>query len=70
MKRATLVGLLALAVAALLALPGSALASGHGHRGRFQGFIGEVPVYNVAVQVMGRDFFVFELNGSELRPLA
>src|SRR5205814_4546290 len=25
---------------------------GHGHRGRFQGFIGEVPVYNVAVQVM------------------
>src|SRR5918911_2709022 len=42
---------------------------GHGHRGRFQGFIGEVPVYNVAVQVMGRDFFVFELNGSEVRPL-
>jgi hypothetical protein len=33
MKRATLVGLLALAVAALLALPGSALASGHGHHG-------------------------------------
>jgi hypothetical protein len=33
MKRATLVGLLALAVAALLALPGSALAKGHGHHG-------------------------------------
>ena len=31
MKRATLVGLLALAVAALLALPGSALAKGHEH---------------------------------------
>ena len=31
MKRATLVGLLALAVAALLALPSSALARGHGH---------------------------------------
>jgi hypothetical protein len=33
MKRSTLIGLLALAVAALLALPGSALASGHGHHG-------------------------------------
>ena len=33
MKRATLIGVLALAIAALLALPGSALASGHGHHG-------------------------------------
>jgi hypothetical protein len=33
MKRATLIGVLALAIAAILALPGSALASGHGHHG-------------------------------------
>jgi uncharacterized protein len=35
---------------------------GHAHRGRFEGFVGEVPVYNVAVQVMGRDWCVFELE--------
>ena len=35
---------------------------GHAHRGTFEGEIGEVPVYNVAVQVMHRDFFVFELG--------
>jgi Icc-related predicted phosphoesterase len=40
---------------------------GHGHRGRFEGFIGEVPVYNVAVPVMRRDFFVFELDGAVLK---
>jgi hypothetical protein len=33
MQRATLIGILALAVAAILALPGSALASGNGHHG-------------------------------------
>lgn len=41
---------------------------GHGHLGRFEGFIGDVPVYNVAVPVMRRDFFVFELDGSGVRP--
>ena len=35
---------------------------GHGHAGTFEGFIGAVPVFNVAVHVMGRDFFVFELD--------
>lgn len=35
---------------------------GHGHAGTFEGFIGAVPVYNVAVPVMGRDFWVFELS--------
>jgi Icc-related predicted phosphoesterase len=35
---------------------------GHGHAGTFEGFIGAVPVYNVAVTVMGRDFWVFELS--------
>jgi Icc-related predicted phosphoesterase len=35
---------------------------GHAHAGRFVGAIGETPVYNVAVQVIGRDFYVFELE--------
>src|SRR5947199_7741361 len=40
---------------------------GHAHRGTFEGEIGEVPVYNVAVEVMRRDFFVFELGDGGLR---
>ena len=43
---------------------------GHAHRGTFEGRIGEVPVYNVAVEVMQRDFFVFELDGAGIRPTA
>jgi Icc-related predicted phosphoesterase len=35
---------------------------GHGHAGTFEGFIGKVPVYNVSIPVMGRDFWVFELE--------
>jgi Icc-related predicted phosphoesterase len=35
---------------------------GHGHAGSFEGFIGKVPVYNVSIPVMGRDFWVFELE--------
>jgi Icc-related predicted phosphoesterase len=35
---------------------------GHGHSGQHEGFIGAVPVYNVAVQVMQRDFSVFDLE--------
>jgi Icc-related predicted phosphoesterase len=42
---------------------------GHAHRGTFEGEIGEVPVYNVAVQVMHRDFFVFELGDGGLQPI-
>jgi uncharacterized protein len=37
---------------------------GHAHGGTFAGTIGEVPVYNVSVPVMGRDFSVFELTGA------
>jgi Icc-related predicted phosphoesterase len=40
---------------------------GHAHRGTFEGRIGEVPVYNVAVEVMQRDFFVFELGENGFR---
>jgi len=35
---------------------------GHAHQGTFAGAIGGVPVYNVAVHVMRRDFFIFELD--------
>jgi uncharacterized protein len=39
---------------------------GHAHSGSFEGAIGTVPVYNVAVHVTGRDFYVFELEGHEV----
>jgi Icc-related predicted phosphoesterase len=39
---------------------------GHAHSGSFEGAIGGVPVYNVAVHVTGRDFYVFELEGHEV----
>ena len=35
---------------------------GHAHAGSFEGRIGETPVYNVAVHVTGRDFYVFDLE--------
>ena len=37
---------------------------GHAHAGSFEGRIGETPVYNVAVHVTGRDFYVFDLEVS------
>jgi Icc-related predicted phosphoesterase len=37
---------------------------GHGHAGTFEGAIDGIPVYNVAVPVMGRDFSMFELEPS------
>jgi len=36
---------------------------GHAHAGSFQGCIGKIPVYNVAVHVTGRDFWIFDLEG-------
>jgi Icc-related predicted phosphoesterase len=35
---------------------------GHGHGGTFEGSIGDVPVFNVAISAMGKDFAIFELN--------
>jgi Icc-related predicted phosphoesterase len=35
---------------------------GHAHAGSFQGAIGDVPVYNVSVPVIERDFWLFELD--------
>ncbi len=37
---------------------------GHAHSGTFEGSIGDVPVYNVSVPVMGRDFWLFEMDVS------
>ena len=39
---------------------------GHAHSGSFEGAIGPVPVYNVAVHVTGRDFYVFDLGPHEV----
>jgi Icc-related predicted phosphoesterase len=39
---------------------------GHAHAGSFEGAIGTTPVYNVAVHVTGRDFYVFELEGHDV----
>jgi Icc-related predicted phosphoesterase len=41
---------------------------GHAHAGSFQGEIDGVPVYNVAVHVMGREFWVFELDADARSP--
>jgi Icc-related predicted phosphoesterase len=35
---------------------------GHAHGGSFEGRLGDVPVYNVAVHVTGRDFWIFDLE--------
>jgi Icc-related predicted phosphoesterase len=40
---------------------------GHAHAGSFEGCIGNIPVYNVAVHVTGRNFWIFELDGSGAR---
>ncbi len=41
---------------------------GHAHAGTFEGRVGEVPVYNVSVPVMGEDWWVFELAGEARAP--
>ena len=41
---------------------------GHAHAGTFQGAVGEVPVYNVSVPVMGEEFWVFEMTGARRTP--
>jgi Icc-related predicted phosphoesterase len=40
---------------------------GHAHVGAFEGSVGDVPVYNVAVPVLGHDFYVFELDDGRVR---
>ncbi|MEA2423413.1 MAG: hypothetical protein QOF55_2512 [Thermoleophilaceae bacterium] len=43
---------------------------GHAHAGTFEGRVGDVPVFNVSVPVMRRDFWVFELTCAERRSSA
>ncbi|HEX3807586.1 MAG TPA: metallophosphoesterase [Gaiellaceae bacterium] len=43
---------------------------GHAHHGSFEGEVDGVPVYNVAVHVMGREFWVFELDAEQRAPTA
>jgi Icc-related predicted phosphoesterase len=43
---------------------------GHAHHGTFDGHLADVPVFNVSVQVMKRDFWVFELAVEERRASA
>ena len=38
---------------------------GHAHAGTFEGRVADVPVFNVSVPVMGRDFWVFELSAAD-----
>jgi Icc-related predicted phosphoesterase len=40
---------------------------GHAHAGSFEGSIGQIPVYNVAVHVTGKDFWIFDLEGARGR---
>jgi hypothetical protein len=39
----------------------------HAHAGSFGGSIGQIPIYNVAVHVTGRDFWIFDLGGARGR---
>src|SRR3954451_15650634 len=41
---------------------------GHAHHGSFEGDVDGVPVYNVAVHVMGREVWVFELDAARQTP--
>jgi Icc-related predicted phosphoesterase len=43
---------------------------GHTHAGAFEGFVGDVPVFNVALPVLGSAFFVFELDGATVKAAA
>lgn len=40
---------------------------GHAHAGAFEGCIGDIPVYNVAVHVTGRNFWIVELDAGMRR---
>ncbi len=42
----------------------SLVLHGHGHGGTFEGFIGPIPVFNVAVHVLEADFWIFEFDPS------
>ncbi len=41
---------------------------GHAHAGQFEASLDGIPVHNVSVPVIGRDFWVFELTATERAP--
>jgi uncharacterized protein len=41
---------------------------GHAHAGAFEGSLDGIPVHNVSVPVIGRDFWIFELTSAERVP--
>ncbi len=43
---------------------------GHAHAGTFRGSVGGVPVFNVSVPVLGKDFWEFELTVRDRAPSA
>ena len=43
---------------------------GHAHAGTFEGHLGDVPVHNVSVPVIKRDFWLFEMPVAEKRASA
>jgi Icc-related predicted phosphoesterase len=43
---------------------------GHAHAGSFEGRLGSVPVYNVAMPVIQCEFWLFELDGAPAAPAA
>ena len=45
-------------------LEGDFRANAGTKQGPFEGRVGDVPVFNVAVPVIGRDFWVFELTAA------
>jgi Icc-related predicted phosphoesterase len=42
---------------------------GHAHHGSFEGDVDGVPVFNVSVHVIGREFWVFELDAETRAPM-
>src|SRR5919106_5613019 len=46
--------------------PPDIVLHGHAHAGTFEGRLGDVPVYNVAVHVTGRDFWIFDLEVKQI----
>jgi uncharacterized protein len=56
--------------APLLEHPPDVVLHGHTHAGSFEGRVGEVPVFNVALPILASDFFVFELDGASVRAAA
>ena len=47
--------------------PPDIVLHGHAHAGTFAGLLGDIPVYNVAIHVTRRDFWIFEVDPARAR---